>query len=512
MVEPHSIPDDPELLKPLVRQLFAELKKSQRREESLQAKVDELARKLFGRKTEKLDPNQLALIDFEALGLEAPTPPAEVESEEPPPKPRRRPKRKRPSKDLPRRRVEHVLPEEKRTCPCCDEVMPAIREEIHEQLDYTPASFEVIENVTFVYGCRKGCDEKIVQSSKPPQMIEKGLPGPGLLAYVLTSKYCDHIPLHRLEGILRRQKIEIPKATLCGWVKECSDRVEKLLETLKSEMFRSAVLATDDTSVPVQKKGGTYKGRLWVYIGDFNHPLVLYDYSPTREGEAPGKYLKSYEGYLQADAYGGYDQFFKPDREPRMLEVGCWMHARRYFYEASLKDKGLPLEALALIRELFRFERIAKDFSPEERLALRREKAVPVLDRMGEWMKKHRHAVLPKGLLGKALTYTTNQWEALRRYTEDGCLEIDNGRSERMLRLVAVGRKNWLFAGNDAGGHRAAAIYSLVGTCRYHGWDPFAYLAWLFERLPGMSDERLHELSPLTWADENNLVSNLISQ
>ena len=511
MVEPTSIPDDPELLKPLVRELFAELRKSQRREESLQAKVDELARKLFGRKTEKLDPNQLALIDFEALGLEAPAP-AEPEEDEAPAKPRRRAKRKRPSKELPRRRVEHPLPDEERICPCCDEMMPAIREEIHEQIDYKPASFEVIENVTFVYGCRKGCDEKIVSSTKPPQMVEKGLPGPGLLAHVMVSKYCDHIPLHRMEGILRRQGIEIPKTTLCGWVKECSERVEGLLGVLKNELLRSAVIATDDTTVPVQKKGGAYSGRLWVYIGDLDHPLVLYDYSPTREGEAPRDFLESYGGYLQADAYSGYDQLFKPDREPRIQEVGCWMHARRYFYEASLKDKGLPFEALAMIRELFRFEKSARDFSPDQRLALRREKAVPVLDTMDKWMKKHRHAVLPKSPLGKALTYATNQWDALRRYTEDGRLEIDNGRSERMLRLIAVGRKNWLFAGNDAGGRRAANIYSLVGTCRYHGWDPYAYLVWLFECLPGAPEHRLLELSPLDWAAQNGLTSNLISK
>ncbi len=511
MVEPTSIPDDPALLKPLVRELFAELRKSQRREESLQAKVDELARKLFGRKTEKLDPNQLALIDFEALGLEAPTP-AEPEKDETPAKPRRRAKRKRPSKELPRRRVEHPLPDEERICPCCDEVMPAIREEIHEQIDYKPASFEVIENVTFVYGCRKGCDEKIVSSTKPPQMVEKGLPGPGFLAHVVVSKYCDHIPLHRMEGILRRQGVEIPKTTLCGWIKECSERVEGLLGALKKELFRSAVVATDDTTVPVQKKGGAYSGRLWVYIGDLDHPLVLYDYSPTREGEAPRTFLETYGGYLQADAYSGYDQLFKPDRTPRIQEVGCWMHARRYFYEASLKDKGLPLEALAMIRELFRFEKAATDFSPDQRLALRREKAVPVLDTMKTWMEKHRHTVLPKSPLGKALTYVTNQWDALCRYTEDGRLDIDNGRSERMLRLIAVGRKNWLFAGNDAGGRRAAGMYSLVGTCRYHGWDPFAYLVWLFERLPSRPEDRLLELSPLAWAAENGLTSNLISQ
>ncbi|MDA8021321.1 MAG: IS66 family transposase [Thermoanaerobaculia bacterium] len=509
MTEPTSLPDDPELLKPLIRELFEQLRKGKRREESLQAKVDELARKLFGRKTEQLDPNQLTLIDLAALGIE-PEPEAEPPAEEPVPeaKTRRRPKRRRPSRELPRRRVEHSLPETERQCPCCDEVMPAIREEIHEQLDYHPASFEVIENVTFVYGCRRGCDEKIVQSTKPPQMIEKGIPGPGLLAHVMVSKYCDHVPLYRLAGIFKRHRVDIAEATLGGWVKGVSEGIEPLVQHLKDAyLLRSFCVATDDTSVPVQKKGGTYRGRLWTYLGDADYPVVVYDYTPTRERAGPEDFLKDFGGYLQADAYSGYDQLFDSERDPRIVEVGCWMHARRYFYEASQKDKGLPMEALALIRELYRFEKIAKDFDPEKRLDLRLEKSAPVLDAFENWIDQHRLAVLPKSLLGKALTYASNQWQALRRFTEDGRLEIDNGRSERELRRVAIGRKNWLFAGNDAGGRRAANIYSLIGTCRVHGWDPFAYLRWLFVSLPGLPHERLDEVTPMAWAAEHDLAS-----
>jgi len=508
MTEPTTLPDDPQLLKPLIRELFEQLRKGLRREESLQAKVDELARKLFGRKSEQLDPNQLLLIDLALLGIEPepvaePAPAAEDSSTTP----RKPAKRKRPSKVLPRRRVEHPLPEPERLCPCCGDVMPAIREEIHEQLDYHPASFEVIANVTYVYACRKGCDEKIVQSVKPPQMVEKGLPGPGLLAQVMVNKFCDHLPLYRQEQGFRRQGVDISRATLGGWVKAVSEGITPLVQLLKDELFQSEIIATDDTSVPVQKKGGTYRGRLWVYIGDVDHPLVVYDYTPTRERAGPEAFLEEYGGYLQADAYGAYDSLFDPQRDPLIIEVGCWMHARRYFYEASLKDKQLPLEALALIRELYRIERAAKDLSAEQRLELRQNRAVSVLDAFKEWIAKHRLAVPPKSLLGKALTYASNQWDALCRYTTDGRLDIDNGRSERSLRLVALGRKNWLFAGNDEGGRRAANLYTLTGTCHYHQLNPLDYLRWLFTVLPGLPESRLAEASPLAWAAEHGLAT-----
>ena len=511
--EPDRLPDDPAQLKPLIHELFEHLKRSQRREEALQARLDELARRLYGRKSEKLDPNQLDLLDqldWKQLGIEPAEEVVEPEAEPEPVQPRRRPKRRRPSKELPRRRVEYVLPEAERQCPCCQEPMAAIREEKHEQLDYVPASIEVIEHVTFVYGCKKGCDEKVVSSKKPPQMVEKGLPGPGLLAQVVVNKYNEHLPLYRQERIFARQGVELSRATLGGWIKAVSEGVQPLVDHLKTEhLLHSGVIATDDTTVPVQKKGGTYKGRLWVHIGDDEHPVVVYDYTPNRSRAGPEAFFEKYGGFLQADGYSGYDTLFREERQPRILEVGCWMHARRYFYEASLKDKGLPYEALAMIRELYRIERKAKEreLGVEERHRWRQEKAVPVLDAFEQWLEDHRMTVLPKGPLGKAMTYASNQWQALRRYTSDGRLEIDNGRSERMLRQVALGRKNWLFAGNDAGGHRAANLYTLIGTCHYNGWDSYAYLRWLFEELPKRGKSLLAEVTPMAWAVESKLPS-----
>ena len=513
--EQNDLPDDPARLKPLIRELFDHLKQSQRREEILQSRLEELIRKLYGRKSEKLNPDQLDLLsqlDLSELGLGSAEQEAEEkpEPEDPPTKPRRRPKRQRPSRELPRRRVEHPLPESERSCPCCQKSMAAIREEIHEQLDYVPASLEVVEHVTFVYGCKHGCDEKIISSSKPSQMVEKGLAGPGLLAQVMVQKFNDHLPLYRQQRIFARHGVDLARATLGGWLKAVSEGVQPLVEYLKDEhLLRSFVVATDDTTVPVQRKGGTYKGRLWVHIGDEDHPVVVYDYTPDRSRDGPQAFFKGYGGFLQADGYSGYDNLFLESREPRIFEVGCFMHARRYFYEASLRDKGLPYEALAMIRELYRIERqLKKDkLSVDQRHARRQEQAVPILDTFEAWLETHRLAVLPKSPLGKAFTYASNQWQALRRYTTDGRLEIDNGRSERMLRQVAVGRKNWLFAGNDAGGRRAANLYTLIGTCRYHGWDSFAYLRWLFDVLPRLGTSHLDQLTPMAWAAQNNLHS-----
>ncbi len=287
-----------------------------------------------------------------------------------------------------------------------------------------------------------------------------------------------------------------------------------LVEHLRDEhLLRSFVVATDDTTVPVQKKGGTYQGRLWVHLGDEAHPVVVYDYTPNRSRHGPTAFFEGYGGYLQADGYSGYDGLFLDTRQPRIFEVGCFMHARRYFYQASLRDQGLPYEALAMIRELYRIERQAKKdlLSADRRHALRQERAVPILDAFEDWLQSHRLSVLPKSPLGKAMTYASNQWQALRRYTADGRLEIDNGRSERMLRKVAVGRKNWVFAGNDAGGRRAANLYSLIGTCQYNGWDAFAYLRWLFEVLPGLRDARLAEVTPMAWAAEHGLPSKRLA-
>lgn len=495
-----SLPDDTETLKAMIRELLAQLHASRRHEEQLQNKVSELLRKLFGRKSEKIDPNQLSLIDWESLGL-APVPVPEPPPALPPePTPWRKGHgRRRPPKELARRRIVHEVPEDERLCPCCGEPMKVIREEISEQLDYQPASFFVNEHVRLIYACQKGCEEAPVIAPKPPQPIDKGLPGPGLLAHVAISKYCDHLPLYRQEGIYRRQGVDLSRSTMCGWIREVAELVAPVVDHLKQDLLRSDVIGTDDTTVPVLDPGQkvTSKGRLWVYVGDDEHPAVIFDYTPTRERAGPAAFLDGYSGYLQADAYSGYDGIYTGGQ---VQEVACWMHARRYFHDATQADPARPCLALALIQQLYEVEKAAKDMTAPQRRAYRQEHAVPILDRFGEWMKLQEAVTPPKSALGEALRYSRNQWHALRRYTEDGRLPIDNGRSERALRQVALGRKNWLFAGSDEGGHRAAALYTILETCKRNRIDPFAYLRDLLERIPTCPPDQVAELTPPAWA------------
>lgn len=497
---PEALPDDLETLKAMIRELLAQLRTSRRHEEQLQNKVSELLAKLFGRKSEKIDPNQLSLIDWESLGL----PPVEVP--EPPPAPavpepklrRKGHGRRRPPKEIPRRRIVHEIPEQERLCPCCGKPQEVIREETSDQLDYQPASFFINEHVRLIYACRMGCQEAPVIAPKPPQPIDKGLPGPGLLAQVAVSKYCDHLPLYRQEGIYHRQGIDLSRSTMCGWIGEIAGLVAPVVDHLKQDLLRSDVIGTDDTTVPVLDPGRkvTATGRLWVYVGDDEHPVVAFDYTPTRERAGPEAFLDGYTGYLQADAYSAYDGIYAGGQ---VWEVACWMHARRYFYKASQADPARPCVALALIQQLYRVEKECKRMTPEDRRTYRQEHAVPILDRLEEWMKVQEAVTPPKSLLGDALRYSRNQWQALRRYTEDGRLPIDNGRSERALRQVALGRKNWLFAGNDEGGHRAAALYTIFETCKRNGIEPFAYLRDLLALIPTWPADRIAELTPLAW-------------
>ena len=502
MSEANTFSDDPAVLRQMICELKEQLTKSRRNEEQLQNKLDELLRKLYGRKSEKIDPNQLALIDFPALGI--PEAPEEPEPEPDLPKertqPRRRPKRQKLPENLPRRRVEHELCESERMCPCCNEPMQPIREEISERLDYQPAKFWVVEHARFVYGCAKKCDEAIRIAPKPAELIEKGIPTSRFIAHVATCKYVDHLPLHRLVGILRRKGIELSRSTMCGWIAACAEAVTPIVDCLRLQAFDSHVLGTDDTTVCVlDPKVGSKTGRLWIYVGDEQHPIVLFDYTPTRKGAGPRRFLEGYSGLLQADGYSGYDALFE---DGSIVEVGCWMHARRYFYEASQKKAGLALEALAMIRELYRIEREAKDKPPDDRLSLRQDRSVKILDSFDQWVEEHFPGTLPKSPLGKAFTYYQNQREALRRFLADGRLPIDNGRSERAIRIVAIGRKNWMFAGSDEGGERAAKLYSLIATCKHNKIDPYRYLADIFERLPTHPADRIAELTPLAWLEQ----------
>ena len=328
------------------------------------------------------------------------------------------------------------------------------------------------------------------------------MPGPGLLAHVAVSKYGDHLPLYRQEEIFHRQGVELSRQTMCDWMRDGAELVSPLYELMKQRVLGSKALQTDDTPVPVLDPDlpRTRTGRIWTYVGDDEHPYTVYDYTPNRSRDGPEEFLKEFRGYLQADAYSGYDHFYQ-EPERGIAEVGCWAHARRRFYEAQSSDLMRSTVMLAYIRLLYDVEREGREqkLKGEARRALRQEKSKPILDDIRAYLEREQPRVLPKSLEGEAVAYTLSNWKALTRYCEDGDLEIDNNGAERSLRGVAVGRRNWTFLGSDNGGRTAAVLNSLIATCKRLAIDPFSYMRDLFERISSHPQPRLAELLPDQW-------------
>ena len=504
-----DLPDDPTILRQLVLELRRELEAQKLLGRQLQHQMEQLMRRFLGRKSEKLDPNQLQLIfaELHALGLreeseEEASSKSDDEDEEPPSEsPRRRRRgahgRRRLPKHLPRERQEYRLSAKERECSCGTQMAEA-GEKVSEQLEYVAATIKVIQHVQIQYACRQ-CEETVKLAEKPLQPIDKGLAGPGLLAQVVTSKYADHLPLYRLEGIFERFGVSLSRRTMCDWIGALADLANPLVEWMKVDQLKSKKIHTDDTSVPVldPSLGQTRRGRLWVYLGHEPHDHIVFDYTPSRERDGPASFLEGYSGYLQADAYSAYDGIYAGGE---VIEVACWAHARRKFIENMSVERGDPFTALAFISQLYQVEREAKEMTSRERRDFRQEHALPVLAAFKEWLDEKARLYLPKSEMAKAIGYVQRQWDALKRYPEDGDLAIDNNAAERALRRVAVGRKNWLFVGNDEGGRRAAIFYSLVASCQLHGIDPFHYLKDVFRRLPTQHAGALAELTPKAWA------------
>jgi transposase len=490
------LPDDLAVCQQMIRELLDVLRVARRDNEHLQHRLELLLRRLYGPRAERLDPHQPSLFSDLQDPEPPPAPPA------PPPEPAATPRKghgRRPlPRDLPRRRVVHETPAAQRACPGCGRERSAVGEEVSEQLDYQPASLFVVEHVRCKYACSH-CQEHVTTASKPPQPIDKGLPGPGLLAHVAVSKYADHLPLHRLERIFGRQGVELSRSTLCDWMAACAERLTPLVELLKGRVLQSRVIHTDDTPVPVLDEGRktTRQGRMWVYLGDQDHPYTAFDYTPTHARDGPQQFLGDFAGWLQADAFAGYDGIYATGK---VAEVACWAHARRKFYEARVADPQGSAAALAWIRRLYDVEDRAKKLSDAERRVVRQAEARPLLSCFGQWLREQRDAVLPKSPMGLAIRYALANWEALCRYTDEGFLAIDNNASERALRPVAVGRKNWLFCGSDKGGRTAATLLSVVASCQRCAVDPFAYLRDVLGRIRTTPPDRLADLLPDRWA------------
>jgi transposase len=521
-----QLPDDPALLKQmLMRECAArdaqiaarDAAIAQIRHEAAQriaalqekhkAQMLAILRRYYGPRSERFDPTQLLL--FGIAIDHAPVDTQAVEEESGQKLTTRRPRHKHGRQTLPqclkRQPVEHKLEGEQLLCPCCGKQRICIGQEVTEQLEHVPASFFVIQHIQHKYACREcdhnGHNPQIELAAKPQQPIEKGLAAPGLLAYVITSKLADHLPLYRMEKIFARHDLHIASSTMCAWMASCAELVTPLYRLMIERVRQSRVIHTDDTRVPVQAKNKCKSGRIWTYIGDGQHPYILYDYTPDRTRAGPAAWLRGYRGYLQADAYGGYDGIYATGAK----EVACWAHARRKFFEAKETDSARATAMLAMVQELYKVEHEAKDLGDEARRELRHSRSVPMLATIKGWLDKEKDLVLPRSPMAAAIQYTLNQWEALCRYCEAGWLDIDNNAAERALKRVAIGRKNWLFAGNDAFGQHHAVLWSLIASAEAHKVDPQAYLRSVLAKIAQTPGSELNQFLPELWkADAAN--------
>ncbi len=527
-----ELPDDPMLLKRLlverehllaesehllveretqierIRQEAAEQLEAQRQrlEAEKKAAIDAILRRFYGPRSERFDPRQLLLFGLvvDRLPLDEASIAHEAGQELVTRRVGKRHKhgRQQLPDHLPRIEIEHDLADDEKPCPGCGELRQRIGQEVSEQLEYVPSSLKVLRHVRHKYACRR-CDQEghppqIAVAAKTPQPIDKGLPGPGLLAYVITSKLGDHLPLYRLERIFARQQVSIARSTMCAWLQAAGELARPLVDLMTQRVRRSQVIHTDETRVPIQApgEGKCRSGRIWTYIGDEAHPYIVYDYTPDRTRAGPTSWLAGYQGYLQADAYGGYDGIYHAHG---VREVACWAHARRKFFDARETDAPRAAHMLSLVRELYAVEDQAKEADHEARRELRGRESLPILERIKTWLDAERPIVLPRSPMAQAITYALNQWEALVVYTTQGFLAIDNNAAERALKRVAIGRKNWLFAGNDRAGQTAAILYSLVASAERHGLDPQRYLTSLLAKMAVTPPEDLEQFLPEVW-------------
>ena len=403
------------------------------------------------------------------------------------------------------RETRKYLPQEK-ACPDCGGALNQLGEDVCEILEYVQVRFKVIRQVRPKLAC--ACCDRIVQAAAPSRAIERGMAGPGLLAHVLVSKYSDHLPLYRQSEIYAREGVELDRSTLADWVGGTSRLLAPLVEALRRHVMAGHKIHGDDTPVPVLEpgRGKTKTGRLWTYVrddrpaGDETPPAVWYCYTPDRKGEHPQTHLRDFTGTLQADAYAGYERVYESGR---ILEAGCWAHVRRKFYDLLVAHKS-PVAAAAVerIAELYAIEKEIKGRPPEERREIRNTRSRPLLESLKQWLEETLGKLSRKSDTAMAVRYALGRWEALLRYCDDGRLEIDNNAAERSLRAVVLGRKNYLFNGSDAGGERAAAIYSLISSAKLNGLNPEAYLRNVLERIADHHINRIEELLPWNLASE----------
>ena len=491
---------DPAALKALVIAQQIQLISNQSEIEHLVLQIAKLRRTQFGRRSERVE-RQIEQLELRLEELEA----SRAGHVEPPvsePAPAGTPSRTRKRRPLPEhlpRQVETHLPAGE-ACPDCGGTLNKLGEDVSEVLEYIPASFVVIRHVRPRLCCN-GCDT-IVQAPAPSRPIDRGLAGPGLLAHVLTAKFADHLPLYRQSEIYAREGVDLDRSTLAKWVGQTSELLSPLVEKLRRYVMGAEKLHGDDTPVPVLAPGNgkTKTGRLWTYVrddrpaGSTDAPAAWFAYSPDRKGEHPQQHLRDFSGILQADAFAGYNKLYQ---DGRILEAPCMAHIRRKFYDLmEAHHSPIATEAVERIAPLYAIERDIRGRSPDERREARNARSRPLLESMRIWLEASLSKLSPKSDTAAAIHYALALWSALMRYCDDGRIELDNSAAERALRAVAVGRRNYLFAGSDSGGERAAVYYGLIASAKLNGLDPEAYLRYVLERIADHPINRIEELLP----------------
>jgi transposase len=564
---PEQLPTDVATLQRMILELLITLRAERHDKEEMRHRIALLLQRLYGPKSERCNPHQMLLF-AEALAGEAAEPVAEPAVAGPtaqPPEPARKKKQHTPHgrrllpENLERRPLHHELSTAERICSCGATRTDIGADSGGEQLDWLPACYFVTQHWLHKYLCpncsKKGPEARaattedaavvtkptepaplantnqeptaaapptdsprathpapraigpaIIAARKPPMPIAKGLPGPGLLAHIIVSKYFDHLPLYRQENISERQGVFIPRSTSCDWMAACAELLRPLYDLMVAAVLQSLWLHTDDTQVKNlgHDPGATDKGRFWVYYGDRTHPYNVFDFTVNRKRDGPQTFLGNYHGYLHADAFSGYDALYLPSPcagTAPIIEVACNAHARRKFNDAKGSDALRAHQALAYYGQLYDLERAAtaNAFDDPQRLQMRQDLAVPILDKFATWLKTEKVAVLPKSPMAEAIGYALNNWTALVRYTEAGFLSIDNNVAEREMKRIAIGRKNWLFVGSANGGRTAAVLFSFTSTCHRLGIEPWAYLKDVLTRLPALPTDQLSELLPDRW-------------
>jgi transposase len=498
MLDLSALPDDVVALKAMIVEREVLIESRNARIAALEAQLALLKRRQFGQSSEKLS-SAIAQLELALEDLREDDGAAKARSEMTAPALRERsqPKRAPLPEHLPCEEIVHAAPP---SCPACGGALRPLSEDVREELEYIPGRFKRVRHVRPKLSCRS-C-ETIVVAPPASSPIPKGKAGVGLLAHVLVSKYCDSLPLYRQSAIYARDGVPIERSTMADWVGRCAALLDPLVEAVGRHVLAGGVLHGDDTPVPVLDpgRGRTKTGRLWVYVRDERPwsgeapPAAFYSYSEDRRGEHPQSHLKSFKGVLQADGYAGFNELYE---KGSVLEAACWAHARRKFFDICVTGKSeIAEEALARIGELYAVEEEIRGRPPDQRRAVRQTRSAPILADFKPWLEARRDELSRKSDLAKAIGYALSRWTELTRFLDDGRLSIDNNAAERAIRPLALGRKNYLFAGSDSGGRRAAAIYSLVETAKLAGIDPEKYLRDVLAKIADHPINKLEQLLP----------------